>query len=120
MNRVLAMVQAKLKKENITASDLSNKSLVLKFSAFKIEMQPITINIKPPIFDLNKKIKGKVVDAAGKIKIRNNQVILYATDISPENAITKVIGVCITDSDGKFFRCLTLLDSLKMHLLLYQ
>lgn len=49
---------------------------------------------------LNKKLRGKVVDSNAKLKLRDNQVIFYGSPAATGRAT--VLGVCITDGEGNF------------------
>lgn len=69
-----------------------------------------------------KKLKGKVVDKNGNIKIRNNQIIIYGVPIlGNQNSKPSIIGVCMTDSEGNFsipypvgqFKSVTIVVSIK-------
>ncbi|MBQ0946213.1 hypothetical protein KAK07_22930 [Ideonella sp. 4Y16] len=49
---------------------------------------------------LNKKLRGKVVDSNAKLKLRDNQIVFYGSPASTGRAT--VLGVCSTDGDGNF------------------
>lgn len=89
----------KVKDDEILYSELNGNTILIEFSTKKPEITQVEISEKP--VENNVKIRGKVVDKNGKLKIRNNQVIIYGTK-DTENAKPEVLGICYTDGEGNF------------------
>lgn len=86
---------------------LASAHAELRFRSAVTAPQPV--QVERPAADNNKKVRGRVVDKAGKIQIRNCQVILYGTRHAPDAEASgaqapaqQVLAICMTDGQGNF------------------
>jgi hypothetical protein len=64
---------------------------------------PVTVKERP-LQNASQKLRGRVVDKSGKLSLRNNQVIIYASGVknTAGESPQQVVGVSVTDAQGNF------------------
>lgn len=89
--------------KSIAVASLAGGSPVVVSTAFEnrdnlVSPTPRVLATAP--MQPNKKFRGKVVDRNAKLKLRDNQVIVYGTPSG--TSLGAVLGVAMTDGDGNF------------------